>query len=255
MAPFQTARAKLEALRRQAGAPPRRPLLWVVGYVNGTLDDNIADTLAAQNGGADGFVFETQDFGKLDSTLEALRGRFPNYPMGVNCLGPKEKLHTFRETFELAGRHRLQIAWTDFSGVDLIREAPEVSLHDIEAARARAEAASPGLFYCSGIHMKYSTLVDAEKPIEQSALQALGWVDGVIVTGPKTGVPADAEKLQRVRSVIGSAPLGVASGLSAENAGMVLPHIDFALVNSSVADSGHRVLEAKVRALVQALQR
>lgn len=217
--------------------------MWVVGYVNATLEDYYKDCEEAFNNGADAIVWETSDYKKLDEALSAIKAKYPNKTFGVNLLGPDEKLMTYKETFELAKKHNLQIAWTDFSAVDLIKEVPETSLHAIDALKPA------DVFYVSGIHMKYSTLVDANKSIERSALQAMGWVDGIVITGPKTGVATDPTRAIDARSIIGNHPMGAASGVSAENVKSILPYIDFVLVNSSIADKTHRVIGAKVKEL------
>lgn len=221
--------------------------MWVVGYVNATLQDNIKDLEESFNNGADAIVFESKDYAKLDKTLGDIRKKYPKKVIGVNFLGPDSNLHTYKETFELAKKHKLQIAWTDFSGVDLINEAPEVSLHSIMAAKPK------DVFYVSGIHMKYSTLKDPTKTIEQSALQAMGWVDGIVVTGVKTGVATSPDTARRARSVIGGYPMGAASGVSAENVNTILPYIDYVLVNTSISDKDHRIIGEKVKALRKAM--
>lgn len=217
--------------------------IWVVGYVNATLEDYFKDCEEAFNNGADAIVWETSDYKRLDEALGAIKAKYPNKIFGVNLLGPDEKLMTYKETFELAKKHNLQIAWTDFSAVDLIKEAPETSLHAIDALKPA------DVFYVSGIHMKYSTPIDANKTIQRSALQAMGWLDGIVITGPKTGVATDPARAKNARSVIGNHPLGAASGVSAENVKSILPYIDFVLVNSSIADKNHRVIGSKVKEL------
>ena len=221
--------------------------MWVVGYVNATLEDYYKDCEEAFNNGADAIVWETGDYKKLDEALTAIKAKYPNKTFGVNLLGPDEKLMTYKETFELAKKHNLQIAWTDFSAVDLIKEAPETSLHAIDASKPA------DVFYVSGIHMKYSTLIDQNKTIERSALQAMGWVDGIVITGPKTGVATDPTRAKEARSVIGNHPMGAASGTSAENVKTLLPYIDFVLVNTSIADKNHRIIGTKVKELRLAL--
>lgn len=221
--------------------------IWVVGYVNATLDDYYKDCEEAFNNGADAIVWETNDYKKLDEALKAIKAKYPDKTFGVNLLGPDEKLMTYKETFELAKKHNLQIAWTDFSGVDLIKEAPETSLHAIDALKPA------DVFYVSGIHMKYSTPVDPTKTIERSALQAMGWVDGIVITGPKTGVATDPSRAINARSVIGNHPMGAASGVSADNVKTILPYIDFVLVNTSIADKNHRIIGAKVKELRKAM--
>lgn len=221
----------------------RSKQIWVVGYTNSTLEDALKDFEVSFANGADAIVYEGSDYNKLDSYLTEIRKKYPEAVLGVNFLGDDKNLHSYRQTFQLAKKHHAQIAWTDFSGVDLIKEAPEVSLHDIDAHKPDTT------FYVSGIHMKYSTLVDVNKSIEKSALQAMGWVDGIVITGPKTGVATDPERARRVRTVVGNYPVGAASGVSPENIKTLLPYIDYVLVNSAIADKNHRIIGEKLKAL------
>lgn len=225
----------------------RSKQIWVVGYTNSTLEDAIKDLETSFANGADAIVFEGHDYKKLDNYLGEIRKRFPKHVIGVNFLGGDDNLNTYKETFALAKKHNCQIAWTDFSGVDLIKEAPEISLNAVMKEKPA------DVFYVSGIHMKYSTLIDASKPIEQSAMQAMGWMDGIVITGPKTGVATDPDKALRVRGVIGNYPMGAASGVSAENVKSILPYIDYALVNTSIADKDHRIIGEKLKALRAAM--
>lgn len=221
--------------------------IWVVGYMNAGLAECIQDLENSFNNGADAVVFEGHDYKKMDELFTEIRKKYPKHVLGVDFLGPDENLYTYKETFDLAKKHNLQIAWTDFSGVDQIKEANDANLHDIQANT------SPNIFYVSGIHMKYSNLIDVNKTIEKSALQAMGYVDGIIVTGPKTGVAADSEKVMKVKKVVHDYPVGLASGVSAENIKPFLPYIDFVLVNTSIADKNHRIIPEKMKALRKAM--
>jgi hypothetical protein len=220
--------------------------LWTVVYVDpehlqGNLERDIEATF---NGGADAAVLELgKDPATLERAVAHARRKYPTAKIGVNYLGGEGDEYGYKTSFRLASAYDLDIVWTDFCGVDLIRELPEISLHEIEAARA------PNAFYCSGIHMKYGTLLNPDKPIEQSALQAMGWVDGIVITGPKTGVPTDPDRARRVRSVVGSYPMGAASGVSEESYPAIRDYVDYCLVNTSISDPDHRLIEEKVRRL------
>jgi hypothetical protein len=238
---FISARGKLKNITT------KQKSLWIVVDLAEKLAETIKDADAALNNGADGVIFEGRDFAKSDKALAELRKHYPKAILGMNLLGPDENLHTYKETFELVKKHNLQIAWTDFSGVDLIKEAKEVSLHDIHSMKP------VNAFYISGIHMKYSTLLDSQKPIELSALQAMGWVDGIVITGPRTGVPTDPDRARRVRKTIGDYPMGAASGVSAENVKSIIENVDFVIVNTSVSDGKRRIVGEKVRALRKAM--
>ncbi len=240
----------------QLGRGYRRQL-WVVAYVNqvgnsSLLDEAFADIENSFEGGAEGadavvLINEWSSLGELETTLDGVRRRFPDIPLGINYLGDTEEPYGFKDSFRLARTYNLQIVWTDFSGVDLIQEREPVNLHEIQTLRPE------NVFYASGIHMKYSTLRQAEKTIEESALQAMGWVDGVIVTGPKTGIPCDPMIALRARKVMHDYPLGVASGVNSENVHQIKDIVDFFLVASSLQNEAKRISTQKVKTLRLAL--
>lgn len=220
--------------------------IWPVIYVkrDNTYKNLTHDLEIVSKTNCDACVLEMNTTPEiLDDAVRFATLEFPNLKIGVNYLGGPLDPYGYIHGFQIAQKHNLPIVWTDFSGVDLIEEHPEVSLHSIESLRYQ------NAFYCSGIHMKYGTLKNTNKSIEQSALQAMGWVDGIIMTGKKTGDPTDTQKVKNVRELIGNYPLGIASGLSSENALELLPWIDFALVNSSIADKEHHLIYEKVKSL------
>lgn len=218
--------------------------IWVVGYTNGSIEDAFRDLETTFANGGDAIVYEGSDYRKLDQVLAAVRAKYPEKVIGVNYLGATI---SYIETFELAKKHNCQIAWTDYSGIDLVKEAPEISLHDVDSTKPA------GVFYVSGIHMKYLTLRDENKSIEKSARQAIGWMDGVTITGPGTGQATDPEKARRARAVIGDHPMGAASGVSPENVSTLVPYIDYMLVNTSIADANRRIIPERLKALRDAI--
>ena len=228
------------------------PQLWSVAYVEKENSIFCAekDLNAAIEGGADAIVFinEFSAYDNLHSVIKGLRPKYPAVKMGVNYLGDSEEPYGYKGTFFLCREYGLEIAWTDFSGVDLINERPPVSLHDIEAERAKNS------FYCSGIHMKYSTLVDPSKTLIQSAYQVIGWVDGILLTGPATGTLPLPENISAVREVVGHYPLGLASGVSAQSAHLIRGLVDFCLVGTSLFDGENRVVRTKVSDLARCLK-
>jgi len=74
----------------------------------------------------------------------------------------------------------------------------------------------------------------ASRPIEEEAEETLqrGGADGLVISGPGTGKPADPRKLRAVRKAARGAPVFVGSGISAENVGDYLPWADGFLVGT-----------------------
>lgn len=80
----------------------------------------------------------------------------------------------------------------------------------------------------------------ASRPIEEEAEETLqrGGADGLVVSGPGTGKPADPRKLRAVRKAARGAPVFVGSGVSAENVGDYLPWADGFLVGTWLKRDG-----------------
>lgn len=226
------------------------PSLFVVVYIEPEpeaemLKHAMSDVQASIEGGADAIVLinEESSFAQLDTALTQVRGEFPNATLGANFLGDETEPYGFQKSFELAQKHHLQLVWTDFSGVDAMVDYPPMDFHRLQSIDRG------NFFYCSGIQFKYGRFVDTQKPIETSALQAMGWLDGINISGSATGVTCEIDKVKRVRTAIGNHPIGLASGVNTENVGAFLPFIDYALVGTSLMDPNHRIIKEKVTEL------
>lgn len=81
-------------------------------------------------------------------------------------------------------------------------------------------------------------------------------VDGVIVTGPRTGESPDLRELQRVKK-IARVPVLIGSGLTPENIASYLPWADGFIVGSCLRENGDflgRLQVSRLKAFVQAFQ-
>lgn len=243
---FDGASPRFDPRGKLSAISARAKQLWTVVYVEteSTLEIAERDVEASLEGGADAVVLEIgRNVAVLARAVSHIRSRYPAAKVGVNYLGDDQDPYGYVNGFRIARDFDAHIVWTDFSGVDLVREVPAIDLHTLEAARPA------NAFYCSGIHMKYGTLLDPAKSIERSAFQAMGWVEGIVITGPRTGIPTDPDRARRARGTIGAYPMGAASGVSADNFDSIREYVDFCLVNTSIADADHRIVTPKVREL------
>ena len=98
--------------------------------------------------------------------------------------------------------------------------------------------------------MKYTKPLN-KLTFPQAIGSALGSVDGINVTGPKTGIVADVERIKQAHDAAKGYPLGLASGVSVENIEPVLPYIDYVIVGTSLKedDNDLRTSREKVWAL------
>ncbi len=107
-----------------------------------------------------------------------------------------------------------------------------------EVVRLR-DATAPDASILADVFVKHAvapaglTIGEAAADLAERAL-----ADGVIVSGPSTGVEASQSELQAVRNAIGTTPLVIGSGASADNVGRLLQLADTVIVGTSVKRDG-----------------
>jgi hypothetical protein len=85
------------------------------------------------------------------------------------------------------------------------------------------------------IQVKYATMLEPDKPLEESARQAqAAGADGVIVSGEATGDAPITLDLQRACKAVPGFPVLIGSGLAPANAKQVLPHSRGAIVGTGI---------------------
>lgn len=89
--------------------------------------------------------------------------------------------------------------------------------------------------YLGGVAFKYtSTFTDDPERAAAEATRLAPFVDVVTTSGQETGMAPSSEKIQAMKAAIGSKPLAVASGISADNLADYNGNIDQLLVSSSI---------------------
>jgi len=131
-----------------------------------------------------------------------------------------------------------------------------------EALRYRASLYAEEVMILGDFHVKHgSHQIIADRSLTEQAedVEDSG-ADALIITGTKTGSAPAREDVDQIRKAV-SIPILIGSGLSYENAGLLIPVIDGAIVGSSFKTDGkiennidpRRVREfmEKVRQLIQ----
>lgn len=260
----EVARAKLRAVSKN------KVQLWVVVHVraNKTLDAQgqveraklLADALssadAVVNGGGDMIILinSRTDMPLYEEIIAAVRQRHPTFPLGISALsyGPSN----LTEGFRLAAKFDAQMVWCETVPDELIEYEEDdgsytrADVTPLALALDTQARLKPSALHTAGVHMKYTRPLDG-KSFEEAMQAALGKVDGINVTGPKTGELADVARIQAARRVAGAFPVGLASGVSVENVGDVIGLIDYAIVGTSLKfpEDPLRTSEARVREL------
>ena len=166
----------------------------------------------------------------------------------------------------LAGANRAAVAVAHACGASFVRVEGFVFAHVadeglIESSagdllRYRRAIGADDVLVFADIKKKHSAhAITADVDIVETAKAAEFFsVDGVVVSGPATGSPADAEEVQAVSSAVG-VPTIIGSGITPEN--IARYHgADAFIVGSSVKSEGvwsGRLEAGRVRAVVDAL--
>ncbi len=106
------------------------------------------------------------------------------------------------------------------------------------------------------LQVKYSTPIGGPKSLEQSAREArAAGADAVIISGSETGVGPSPNDLRAARA--GTLPVLIGSGLTPENAPLLMPLAHGAIVGTSLRsgrEASDRVVRSQVESLVRAVR-
>lgn len=208
----------------------RRVLLPVIHYLgHGPAMQSIGASVRA---GADGVflinqgTFQGDEGIALERLRDEARREHPNLWVGVNLLG------TAPEAWE-----GYDGTWADNAYPHGAAERPAY-LDGME--RWRQVQSRPGYLYLGGVAFKYQPRVPQ---IELSALtmKASRELDVIVTSGERTGSPPTREKIRTMResaelmaSPGGATPIGIASGIAADNVRAFLDDARVFLVASSI---------------------
>lgn len=252
---------------------PGRPLLIGVVHLRPTpgapryggspaslLEEACADAEALRVGGADALIVE--NFGDapfygdavpaetvaiLARAVEAVHGVAPELPVGVNVLRNDARAGLGLCAATAASFLRVNV----FVGA-MVTDQGILEGRAAELTRERARLA-PDAGILADVHVKHAVPLGQE-PLEDAAEEAFrrGGADALILSGTRTGSPADPSDFARVRERLPEAPLLVGSGLDARNASAFRPLARGAIVGTSLKRGGRveePVEEERVRAL------
>lgn len=227
---------------------PGTPYYDAAGGFSAIIDRALRDTERLVDGGIHGIQIENQfdrpflPPGKIGPetvayvTAAAIEiRRFANVPVGINIHlnGAEEALAiasavgaSWIRVFSMASAYVSTSGYVEGAGPSLMRYRRSIDAEDVM------------LF--GDFHVKHgSHAIIGDRPIEEQAADAEeAGSDAVIATGFKTGKPPQAEDIRRVRELV-SVPILVGSGFSLKNALELLPHIDGAIVGSSLKEHGN----------------
>jgi hypothetical protein len=175
---------------------------------------------------------------ELDQAIIAVKSRFPELKVGGNFLtqGP---LAALTRCLDLS----IDATWTDRPGVSSFGPNEEA----LQIAQMLEQ--HPEHMFFGSVAFKYQ----AAEPFPAQAGVAAANLGMIATTsGPATGEAVDVTKLEVMKAALGERPLGLASGVSPENARLFTPYVDYFLVSTHVSESptSPMLSEAKLRALM-----
>jgi len=167
--------------------------------------------------------------------IEAIRTRYPDFWIGLNFLAVTG-LKAFPILAELGARGTpIDAYWADDARIDERRAVDDQPEAD-EIASVRASSGWSGL-YIGGTAFKKQRDVDPAQ-YGKSARIATNYMDVVVTSGVATGHAADVSKINTFRENCGHTALGLASGITPENAEEYADAVDLFMVATGINHNG-----------------
>ncbi|WP_298838321.1 BtpA/SgcQ family protein [uncultured Roseobacter sp.] len=210
----------------------------------------------AIDGGCPGVFLINHDFEKerLVPIIKEMREAFPDYWIGVNFLAITGKF-AFPVLGDLQAKGtRVDGYWADDARIDE-RRADDDQFEAEEIARVRRESGWDGL-YIGGTAFKKQREVDPAD-YGRSARLATRFMDVVVTSGVATGHAADVGKIDTFREHCGDTALGLASGITPENAAQYADAVDLFMVATGINFKGdfYNIDPDRLQQLMQATQK
>jgi hypothetical protein len=182
----------------------------------------------AKVGGADGVFLINHNVDYLEllkQIFPATRRSFPDFWLGINCLG----LSTAETLMALpVGTNGY---WTNNSTISDRVPFGTACAGYINTLRKEKH---PNVLYFGGVAFKGQLPV--RDPAEV-AKKAIPFMDVVTTSGEATGVAPSIEKIIAMKKAIGAHPLANASGITLDNVGLYLEHVDCFLIATGISQS------------------
>lgn len=214
----------------------------------------------ARDAGADGawLISHSDDHDTLWRIFLAVRREHPDFWLGLNFLdlSPPQAMALVGKAHEEAmlEHHRssrvvdeavVNGLWTDWSDVDDARAGPVATT----TWHIKRTTGWGGLYF-GGVAFKHQAPV---ADVARAARGAAEVMDVVTTSGEATGVAARVEKVAAMKEALEDHPLAVASGITPDNVGDYLPHVDYFLVATGISRGFHELDPDLVRALERAV--
>ncbi len=209
------------------------------------------DALKLQQGGVDGILFtneadmpyETKVGPEITSTMANCIGKISKeleIPFGVNML--IDSLSAISVAYATGG----QFVRGYFTG-GFVGDMGIMNTYAAESLRHRSNIGGDDISILTNITCAFGVPL-AKRKLSSIAYGAITHdkVDGVIVSGMAAGYEIDIEKINEIKNIVQDIPILAGTGVNHENAKKILPHVDGAIVASSLKESGETLNEVNL---------
>jgi uncharacterized protein len=237
MAGLFAKRAKTIVGMAHIGALPGSPCFDSAAGVGKLIDDVMADVARLQAGGVDAILFGNENdrpyvfeapaegIAAMSAVIQAVKPAL-RIPFGVDYLwDPKASV----AIGAVSGASFVREIFTGVFASDMGMWQPDCA----GALRLRAHMGRPDMKLLFNINAEFAHSMDG-RPIELRARSAVfsSLADGILVSGPITGMPADPVALRAVCEAIAEVPVLANTGVGLENVAAVLSVASGAIVGT-----------------------
>lgn len=114
----------------------------------------------------------------------------------------------------------------------------------------RETLSAKDILLLADIHVKYMSMLEPNKTIQESAKQAeIYGADAVIISGSRTGLPTNKEDIIKAQKG-GNLPVLIGSGLTKKDVPTLLPHSDGAIVGTAFEKKEGEIESSKIKSFM-----
>ena len=166
------------------------------------------------------------DHTDVENALKYLQKEYPDQPYGVNVLDDPDV------AFDLACKYGAKFVQIDSVCGHVLPQHDGALADYLERLRGERD-----IFLLGGVRFKYKPVCSG-RSLEEDLKLGMERCDAIVVTGEGTGISTELEKIKTFRAVLGSFPLIVGAGMTAETVGEQLAVADGGIVGSYFKESG-----------------
>ncbi len=251
----------------------KKPIIGVVNLPNlpgqknfTNMNEAVANALSEmtilEEEGVDGVIFENPD-GDIPSNPETIAAMTVIVTKAMQkaktiVVGVEVLWHDPLASLAIAKATGAKFIRTDFFADKMMADKQLINEKPKRITDYRTKIGADNVLILADVQVKYGVMIDKNKTMTQSVNDALaGKCDAVVVTGRKSGVPPEVDKVKEVKAATGlDNDVVLGSGTSVENVAELLSIADAAIVGTSISTkTGGVLVREKVRAYMDAVKK